>query len=149
MDLQPFPPAQTHAASRSICSVDFKMYTDVGQVLVRFHQVLRATECWRASAPRRRSSRSRRRRSPESEQRASIAFSSLQQRMHRFLRFRINRCFALSQTARASRGLSLRHRKNNPSPTMSERGGAASVGLVVRMPNTACRAWLHLSRKSP
>lgn len=38
MDLQPFPPAQTHAASCSICSVDFKMYTNVGQVLVRFHQ---------------------------------------------------------------------------------------------------------------
>jgi hypothetical protein len=38
MDLQPFPPAQTHAASCSICSVDFKMYTDVGQVLVMFHQ---------------------------------------------------------------------------------------------------------------
>jgi hypothetical protein len=38
MDLQPFPPAQTHAASCSICSVDLKMYTDVGQVLVKFHQ---------------------------------------------------------------------------------------------------------------
>ena len=40
MDLQPFPPAQTHAASCSICSVDLEMSMDVGHVLVRFHQSL-------------------------------------------------------------------------------------------------------------
>ncbi len=96
MDLQPFPPAQTHAASCSICSVDFKMYTNVGQVLVRFHQSFVQLN---AGVPRRRGGDHHAPDGGDRLSQSSVRLHSLQQRMHRFLRFRINRCFARSQTA--------------------------------------------------